>query len=372
MNDQSPTPLPPNPYESPVLAEVAGEALPGLPEVAAVPSAQPHPNLGLAIVWTLGLFGVQVVFGLVLGVAALVYAQAAGQKSMSQMLSVAEDWSVASIPYATFLTVAVAVVVARFMLGRDFLRLLAARYVPSLSMVWVVLLVLPLAFVTGEICNGAAEVLPSLNGAIFDKVSRLPFLVVFLGGCLFPAVGEELFFRGFLGRGVVGNHGRLVGVLCVSFLFGAIHFDPVQSIGAFVLGLMLHYVYLTTRSLTACIVLHLLNNLLAFVLMRYSDAFLLEGISTNPGETVLHASPFVVAASIGPLPVLMLLLHQTRTCWILPNGSPWSPGYVSTEQPPAEAGARAQAAAPRPLAVALLVVTYGLFLWATLREVQWN
>lgn len=84
-----------------------------------------------------------------------------------------------------------------------------------------------------------------------------------LGGCLLPAVGEEVMFRGFLGRGLLARYGLAGGTL-LSAMFSLMHADPVQALAVLVLGITLQGVYIATRSLFAPMLLHGLNNALAF------------------------------------------------------------------------------------------------------------
>src|SRR5207244_1470775 len=89
----------------------------------------------------------------------------------------------------------------------------------------------------------------------------LPIAILIIG--FGPAIGEELWCRGFLGRGLVGNYGPVAGAFLTSFLFGLIHIEPRQAMVAMLMGLVLHYTYLMTRSLLVPMLLHLLNNSLA-------------------------------------------------------------------------------------------------------------
>ncbi len=93
---------------------------------------------------------------------------------------------------------------------------------------------------------------------------------------VFPALSEELWCRAFLGRGLVGIHGRFWGVLLTSLLFGMIHLDPCQGTMAVFMGLVLHMAYLATRSLLVPMLLHFSNNALAVVLTRIPQVAELE------------------------------------------------------------------------------------------------
>lgn len=88
-----------------------------------------------------------------------------------------------------------------------------------------------------------------------------PFLL--LGLAVAPGIGEEIFFRGLVQRGLTQWLGRAGAVLAASAAFGAIHGDPVHAAGAFVLGLYLGAVAELTGGTRAPIACHVLNNLAA-------------------------------------------------------------------------------------------------------------
>src|SRR5262249_26696646 len=98
-----------------------------------------------------------------------------------------------------------------------------------------------------------------------------------------PGIGEELWCRGFLGRGLVGRYGFL-GVLLTSFLFGVIHVEPRQAVAAFVMGIFLHGSYLASRSLLVPMLLHMGNNSLGILSMHIPS---LKALSMPPEQVPL-------------------------------------------------------------------------------------
>src|SRR5262249_37950072 len=158
-----------------------------------------------------------------------------------------------------------------------------------------------------------------------------PWLILLLLGCLLPAVGEEIFFRGFLGRALVARYGTTFGVGFTSILFGLVHIDPI-SIGVItILGLVLHVVYLCTKTLLAPILLHLLYNLAVLALRKLWLEETL--VPANNDGTMLIPMPLWWMA-VGLIVILIVVLILTRTRWITAEGEEWSPGYVSAEMPP--------------------------------------
>lgn len=78
---------------------------------------------------------------------------------------------------------------------------------------------------------------------------------------------EEILFRGLIFESCAERWGRGVGLIVSALLFGVIHIVPVQVINAFVVGLILGYVYLRTRSLLSVIIIHAINNAVAYATM---------------------------------------------------------------------------------------------------------
>jgi membrane protease YdiL (CAAX protease family) len=98
---------------------------------------------------------------------------------------------------------------------------------------------------------------------IENELKRNPF--PFMVSALFIApVFEELFFRGILLRGLLGNYDAVVSIVLSALLFGIFHMNGPQFVNAFLLGFILGYVYYSTRSLMLCVAIHAMNNGLAF------------------------------------------------------------------------------------------------------------
>ena len=253
--------------------------------------------------------------------------------------------------------------------GRRAVRIISLRRVRPAHLLLVTLLAPPLFVVGAEVSNGAAQALgmqerqrpsherppaavtadPAKGTSFFDawgeqyrELARQPWLLVFLAGCLLPALGEEVIFRGFLGRGLVARFGPYLGVALSSALFGIMHVHPVQACFAAVLGVVLHAVYLATRSLWAPVVLHTLNNTLAFALMKLS---LSSPYDPTGQYEQAHLSPVLVLSALLAVIVLAVVLYRTRVRWARPDGRPWEPGYVTAETPPAALEARPCSAA---------------------------
>ena len=79
---------------------------------------------------------------------------------------------------------------------------------------------------------------------------------------LVPGVVEELLFRGFIQRILIGRLGAFAGITGAAALFGMAHADPVHGTAAFGLGLFLGTLAWVARSVWPSVLCHALNNLL--------------------------------------------------------------------------------------------------------------
>lgn len=82
---------------------------------------------------------------------------------------------------------------------------------------------------------------------------------------------EEILFRGIFLDGFLKNYSARKSIFWSSLFFAVAHMNPWQFIVAFVLGLVIGYVYLKTKSLLPCIFIHFIANLAG-----YSMRFLFE------------------------------------------------------------------------------------------------
>jgi membrane protease YdiL (CAAX protease family) len=177
----------------------------------------------------------------------------------------------------------------------------------------------------------------------------LPALVFVLA--VLPAVGEELVFRGVIGRGLVARCGVVRGIFVTSLLFAVAHLHPAHQISVFPLGVLLHVVYLATRSILAPILLHFLVNGWAAVLAKVSVSMQdpSEGAELLAGDELMawYVLLPAVLASLGAV----MFFWRSRIEFREPSGNWWWPVYRSVESPtgPAES---TRLRPPRSLAVA--------------------
>jgi membrane protease YdiL (CAAX protease family) len=87
----------------------------------------------------------------------------------------------------------------------------------------------------------------------------------FLFIVIIAPVIEELFFRGLLLRGYLKRYSTAGAIIITALLFGIMHGQYVLMIWGFIIGLILAWLYILTRSVWACIIAHSFTNITALI-----------------------------------------------------------------------------------------------------------
>lgn len=92
--------------------------------------------------------------------------------------------------------------------------------------------------------------------------------------CILAPVAEEVLMRGVVLGGLGHTYGAVAALLVSSFLFALLHFNMVQTLSAFVCGLVLGLLYIKTDSILCCMIAHCGYNLISYlaVIERYGSA----------------------------------------------------------------------------------------------------
>ncbi|MCY1661274.1 CPBP family intramembrane glutamic endopeptidase [Chryseobacterium sp. SL1] len=114
---------------------------------------------------------------------------------------------------------------------------------------------------------------------MMEKLTDDPVVMIITAVICAP-IFEEIIFRGIIQKGLM-NKGvePKMAILVASVIFGAVHGNPWQFVGAVLLGCVLGLVYYKTKSLLLPMLLHGFNNLCSTLLITYvktesfADAF---------------------------------------------------------------------------------------------------
>lgn len=318
----------------------------------------PGPGVPEALAWTGGMLGVHLL-GTILAVAVILGVQvanlsASGTAPSPQTLSATlrdlpERFGVELMTGEMLVFLVLAVIAAWIRLGKTAPQRLGMRRIAPHHFWLICAVSIPLSLLCGGLHEGTVAIwntwfaeLPGMY--IFDNLNvnesirpigeAAPLGLLLLVIAVAPAIGEELVFRGVIGRGLIARYGLFAGVTMTSLLFAAVHLHPAHVVALLPLAFFIHLVYLATRSFLAPMLLHLLNNSLAVVLLKASSSF--EG-TTLDSESGVSLPVLVIAG--GAVLMVGWSLWRSRVEYRLEDGSLWDPGYPTMEIPPASADA---------------------------------
>lgn len=149
------------------------------------------------------------------------------------------------------------------------------KYNFSLSSVKIMVLVSisAIAVQTG-ITSPIANLIPMPEFAkkMFLELANQNGIFSFIAIVIAAPILEELIFRGIILDGLLKRYSPAKSIIISSVLFGIVHLNPWQFIGTLIIGLFLGWIYYKTRKLTLTIIIHFVNNLIAFMMMLFTDA----------------------------------------------------------------------------------------------------
>ncbi len=354
-------------------------------EPLVVKQPPPHPGFWWAVLWCVAflivtqVIPVLLVSGIVLlpeMVRAFRQPGAEPKLTQSELASQVMDKVLTpSIALAQVAVITFSWLVIRLVVGRDWTRQLAVRR-PSLLHVGLVVFGFPALVI---LSNGAYElaklVLPSLEDIVrwfFPNLKDLrlsdmeamvkvfkqwpwPYGVLIIG--LGPGLGEELWCRGFLGRGLVGRYGLIGGVLLTSLFFGLLHVEPRQAAAVALMAIALHLAYLATRSFWVPVLLHTLNNSLAVTSSQIPGLADLEKAVEQP-PWWLYLTAALLLAAVG----WALYRGRARLRSTIEGMPPWQPDYPGVAYPPPGSGTIVVRPWPGWWAVALVAGALVIFI----------
>lgn len=142
--------------------------------------------------------------------------------------------------------------------------------------------------------------LPNLLDQTFD-ILQSGWLGILCISVLGPVL-EELLFRGAITKELLRRYSPAKAILFSGLIFGIFHLNPVQIIGACLIGFLLAWLYYKTRSLMACILIHIMNNgLSVYLSLKHPE---MEDV------THLLSNPYVLVWAVVFILLLLLSLKQ--------------------------------------------------------------
>jgi membrane protease YdiL (CAAX protease family) len=130
--------------------------------------------------------------------------------------------------------------------------------------------------------------LPDIMEQEFERIQSYWFGIILI--TLIGPVFEEILFRGAITKLLLKQYAPPKAIVISALLFGIIHGNPVQIIGAGLIGLLLAWTYYKTASLIPCIIIHVINNSTSvFLTKTYPEADYLKDIMPKSVYYILLA-----------------------------------------------------------------------------------
>ncbi len=179
--------------------------------------------------------------------------------------------------------------------GSGSLGRFSVRGLNPMLLLWAFVLMLA----AGIVCEPLLSLLPAVKEYEFGRGGWALVTLVVAAPVL-----EELLCRGVVLESLRARYGAATAWAVSSFFFGALHLQPVLVVNAFVIGLILGYIYIVADSLWATIILHALNNAVAYLLLLtgYGDATLAGLV----GDRTIYWIVYAGAAAVTMLSAWMV------------------------------------------------------------------
>ena len=136
-------------------------------------------------------------------------------------------------------------------------------------LLWAALLalgsILPMEFIAEKI----NLTMPEQAEAMFQSIMKTSWGYIALG--IMAPLEEEVVFRGGVLRvllNATGSKSHWIAIILSALVFGFIHFNLAQGVHAFLLGLVLGWMYYRTKSILPGLMLHWINNTVAYVMFH--------------------------------------------------------------------------------------------------------
>ena len=199
----------------------------------------------------------------------------------------------------------------------------------------------------------------SLN-SVFGK---FPWPLTVLAVAIGPGIVEELWCRGFLGRGLSARYGLVAGVLLTSVFFALMHIDPSQLFVIALMGIYLHFVYVATRSIWAPILLHMMNNAVSILLVLTMKPEQMDQDKNVPIIVTLAALSLMIFGTVAlwtSRAALQPTLGDDEAWW---EDSGWKPEYPGVSVPPPEVNVRLGYEIVSPAAMIFTFVSFAAVMY---------
>ena len=186
---------------------------------------------------------------------------------------------------------------------------------PWTALLWVALFtlgtIIPLEFAYEQL----GLEMDANTSKVFESLVKEPWGYVAVG--ILAPLAEEIVFRGAILRTLLGMMSRKnhwVAIMISAALFGAVHGNAAQFVNALLMGLLLGWMYYRTKSLVPGILMHWVNNTMAYVLsnlLPQSNGKLID-LFHGDEKTLYYAVGFSLCILIPSFIQMVLRLQKPK------------------------------------------------------------
>lgn len=186
---------------------------------------------------------------------------------------------------------------------------------PWTALLWVALFtlgtIIPLEFTYEQL----GLEMDANTSKVFESLVKEPWGYVAVG--ILAPLAEEIVFRGAILRTLLGMMSRKnhwVAIMISAALFGAVHGNAAQFVNALLMGLLLGWMYYRTKSLVPGILMHWVNNTMAYVLsnlLPQSNGKLID-LFHGDEKTLYYAVGFSLCILIPSFIQMVLRLQKPK------------------------------------------------------------
>ena len=143
-----------------------------------------------------------------------------------------------------------------------------------------------------------------LFSELMKQMTGGPLWSSFLVVAIFAPIFEEWLCRGMVLRGLLTKMKPGWAIVVSALFFAVIHANPWQALNAFLIGLMMGYVYYKTGSLILTMIIHFVNNGTSVILSNidrfkdYEDLYWIEIMDKSTYTILFVVSCLILAACL--------------------------------------------------------------------------
>lgn len=222
----------------------------------------------------------------------------------------------------TILTLFVLLIKTRYSLEAK--TLFSRRYLSAEVLAATVITTLGASILLSEVDNLMRMIIPNwdlMGSGISEMFNNSPLWQNLLGAVVIAPITEEFLVRGLWLRGYTRHYKPWVALVLSSVVFGVLHMNLPQFIGATMAGLLLGWAYLKTNSILLPMLIHAVHNSISV----FGDYLpLIPGFSaySDSGFQPLWFDALGIALFCGGFYILNRFLNAERKKIIQPRPAP--------------------------------------------------